>query len=88
MFDDYSLLHVCISLGFKPRDKSHSAIKRRKSFQKSRRYHSLSIKYRKQLNTEDVTLEKTMVAVKTLKGFYILLASLFVVVVCDYIVLV
>nr|AAS79436.1 vascular endothelial growth factor receptor [Podocoryna carnea] len=56
--------------GFKPRDKSSSASKRRKSFQKGqrRRYHSLSIRYRKQLNVEEVTsLEKSMVAVKTLK---------------------
>ena len=56
-----------ILLGFNPRDKSASAAKRRKSFLKNRRYHTVTIRYKKHAN-EILELEKTMVAVKTLKG--------------------
>jgi len=52
---------------FSPRDTSQAAVRRRKSFLKARRYQSLTIRYKKQQQQEDVSLEKTMVAVKTLK---------------------
>ncbi|XP_057313104.1 fibroblast growth factor receptor 2-like [Hydractinia symbiolongicarpus] len=53
--------------GFNPRDKTSAAVKRRRSLARTRRkYHSLSIRYKKQAEEVSV-LEKTVVAVKTLK---------------------
>lgn len=61
---------MIIISGFKPRDSSIDARKRRKSIQKSRRYHSMSFRYKKTTQAVEVSLEKSIVAVKTLKGIY------------------
>ena len=53
--------------GFKPRDTSATAVKRRKTLQKSKRY--VTVKYKKQQDEQaEASLEKTMVAVKKLKS--------------------
>ncbi|XP_065668911.1 vascular endothelial growth factor receptor 1 isoform X2 [Hydra vulgaris] len=53
---------------FRPRDHSPNAVKLRKQLRKqTKRYHSLSIRYQKQQEISNIVLEKTMVAVKTLK---------------------
>ncbi|XP_065684796.1 fibroblast growth factor receptor 3 isoform X1 [Hydra vulgaris] len=53
---------------FRPRDLSTAAIKQRKLMKKqSRRYTNLTIRYKKNINSSKIELEKTMVAVKTLK---------------------
>eukprot|EP00111_Clytia_hemisphaerica_P018541 TCONS_00054846-protein len=53
---------------FKPRENTPDARRRRKSIQKGRnRYHSMSFRYKKQTQNFEMSLEKMMVAVKTLK---------------------
>lgn len=53
---------------FKPRDTTIDARRRRKSIQKNRRYVRMSFRYKKTTQTAEMSLEKSMVAVKTLKG--------------------
>ena len=62
-------LNLTLKSGFKPRENTPDARRRRKSIQKGRnRYHSMSFRYKKQTQNFEMSLEKMMVAVKTLKG--------------------
>ena len=62
---------------FRPRDLSTAALKQRKLLRKqTRRYTNFSIRYKKNLNTSKIELEKTIVAVKTLKGIFVFFLKL------------
>ena len=65
------MLYFIFVSAFKPRDTSAQAIKKRKTLQKSKRYHSVAIKYKKQEDRGEIDLEKTMVAVKKLKSNFL-----------------
>ena len=51
--------------GFKPRDTSKAATKRRKQVQKQNSYKCMTVKYKKHM---DVEVDIEMVAVKKIKG--------------------